>query len=157
MQASPTERRQLRTTMNGRPSGRIVFIVLGLAVLACSFWLTLQVIDDGTQPPRSTLPPSAVEIHITEATYGLNCRGFAVPAGQINRVKVGNATQIALELCGKAKGSCSVLVDVNRMGDPAPGCRKDFSLQWRCGDVQKILEAYIPDEANGNSATATCP
>jgi hypothetical protein len=137
--------------MNGRPIGRIVVIVLGLAVLVASFWLSLQIIDSWT------LPPNAAEIRITEATYGLNCRDFKVPAGQVNRVAAGNATKIALEVCGTKTESCSFLVDINRLGDPAPGCRKDFSLQWRCGDMEKVQEFYIPDEANGNSATATCP
>jgi hypothetical protein len=132
--------------------GRIVFIVvLGVAVLVASFWLTLQTIDYWTPPPN------AGEIHITDATYGLNCRDFKVAAGLVNRVKPGNATQNALELCGKAKGSCAVPVDANRIGDPAPGCRKEFLLHWRCGDMERVYEDYVPDEANGNSATATCP
>ena len=138
--------------MSIRPGGRILFKVIGgLAVVLASFWLSLQIMD------YWSLPPNASEIHILEATYGLNCRNFAVPTGQVNRVKPGNATGAALEPCGKATGSCSFTVDVGRMGDPAPGCRKDFLLQWRCGDLEKTRQLYIAEEANGKTALATCP
>jgi hypothetical protein len=134
------------------PSGRIIFKVIGgLAVVLASFWISLQIMD------YWSLPPNASEIHILEATYGLNCRTFAVPAGQVNRVKPGNATSMALEICGKATGSCSLAIDVGRMGDPAPGCRKDFLLQWRCGDLEKARQLYVAEEANAKTAVATCP
>ena len=138
--------------MSSRPVGRILFKVIGgLAVVLASFWLSLEIMD------YWSLPPNASEIRILEATYGLNCREFAVPIGQVNRVKPGNATGMALEICGKATGSCSFAVDVGLMGDPAPGCRKDFLLKWRCGDLEQPRQLYIPGEANAHSAEATCP
>src|SRR4051794_3565223 len=94
-------------TMSIRPSGPIGFKVIGgLAVVLASFWLSLQIMD------YWSLPPNASEIRILEATYGLNCRDFAVPAGRINEVRPGNATAMVLETCGKATGSCSFAVNV---------------------------------------------
>lgn len=131
---------------------RILFKFLGaLAVLLASFWLSLKVID------YWALPPNASEIRISQASYGLNCRDFKVPAGQVNRVKEGNATGTALDACGKTVGSCTFTIDVNRMGDPAPGCQKDFRLYWKCGDMDDVRNFYIPEEANMKSATVTCP
>jgi hypothetical protein len=138
--------------MNGWPVGRILLHILGgLVVVVAAFWLSLQVIDSWSDPPNAS------EIRIVDATYGLNCRDLAVPAGQVNRVRQGNATAAALELCGRATGNCSFPIDVNRLGDPAPGCRKDFFMLWRCGDIEKPRQLYIAEEAHGKSAMVTCP
>src|SRR5262249_46350782 len=105
----------------GSSASRIMlWIAGGVAVVIGSFWVSLQVMDTWF------LPPNASEIRVVEATYGFNCREFGLSAGQEARVKKGNATTSVAQTCGEAKGSCQFKVDVGRLGDPVPGCQKDF-------------------------------
>jgi hypothetical protein len=106
-------------------------------------------------PGSSPAAPGAISI--VEATYGLNCKDFKVPAFAQNRVRVGNASDVAADACTHKQGKCSFAVDVARLGDPANSCKKDFSIKWRCGPEKDVHEAYLPAEANGNSISLNCP
>jgi hypothetical protein len=132
-------------------AGIIIKTAGGIALVATSFWLCLQLFDSWF------LPPNASEIRVLEATYGFNCRDFKPPSGQPNKVGKGNLTAAISEACKAGKGSCSIVVDGGPIGDPAPGCRKDFMLRWHCGDLAKLHQTYVPEEAQGKTATMACP
>jgi hypothetical protein len=130
-----------------------IFTLLGAAlIVAFSFFGALLVMDsfDSLQDPEANL------IHITEATYGINCQGFKTPAGQVAQVKVGNATSFAFKQCDGASGSCQFVVSVERLGDPAAACSKDFTVAWRCGAGPTVYRSRVPDEADGKTASLTC-
>jgi hypothetical protein len=128
-------------------------VVAGLGLSLAAFWATLRLIDS-----HNDLPPDRNVIAIVEATYGANCAGFAVPAGQQNRVKAGNATQKVNEICEAARDNCDFYVDVTELGDPAPGCGKEFLVTWRCGATGGNHSLRIAAEASGKPVfSLECP
>jgi hypothetical protein len=128
-------------------------VIGGLAVVAISFFATMQILDYWLAPPD----PNAAVIHVVDATYGLACKDFVPPSGLPNLVKIGNATAALTSACDKAKAACSFAVDAVKIGDPANGCGKDFVVNWRCGSDPKIHQFYLPAEASGRSALLSCP
>ena len=83
-------------------------------------------------------PDSSVgerRIAVTEGTYGENC-GAAY----------GNATH-ALRAACDGRRSCAFRIDVSALGDPAPGCAKDFRAVWSCGSGEALHPATIGPEA----------
>jgi hypothetical protein len=134
--------------------GRVLFTVIGgLAVVAISFFATMQTLDYWLTPQD----PNADVIHVVDATYGLACKDFVPPSGQANLVKVGNVTAALASTCDKAKTTCLFAVDAVQIGDPANGCGKDFIANWRCGSDPKVHQFYLTPEANGRSALLSCP
>ena len=125
----------------------------GIAVVAISFFATMQIIDYWLTPQD----PNADVIHVVDATYGLACKDFAPPSGKPNLVKVGNVTAALTKACDKAKTTCLFAVDAVQIGDPANGCSKDFIATWRCGSDQNVQKFYLPAEAHGKSAVLSCP
>jgi hypothetical protein len=125
----------------------------GAAVLLGSFWLTLEILDYWTAPDD----PDADLIAVTEATYGMNCRGGVARSGQPNEVKAGNATAAVAESCLGTSKTCTFVVDVNRIGDPAPDCGKDLSIAWRCGAQPTVHRIYVAAEAHGQRISLRCP
>lgn len=83
-------------------------------------------------------------ISITDATYGANC-----PA-----VPFGNVTQQVRSSCEGRSGDCNYYVSHHILGDPAPGCAKDFEVRYRCGDSN--LREFVFREASGRTAFLKC-
>jgi hypothetical protein len=84
-------------------------------------------------------------ISVVEATYGANCGA----AG-------GNATALVKSDCD-GRHTCGFPVELAKTGDPAPGCAKDFKVQWTCGRDGRAHEASIAAEAGfGGLAVLTC-
>ena len=138
----------------GSSIGRVLFMVIGgFAVVAISFYATMQILDYWLTPQD----PNANVIHVVDATYGLACKDFVPPPGHANLVKVGNVTAALTSTCDKAKTTCLFAVDAVQIGDPASGCAKDFVANWRCGSDQTVHRVYLPPEASGRSALLSCP
>jgi hypothetical protein len=134
--------------------GRVLLMVIGgFAVVAISFFATMQILDYWLTPQD----PNANVIHVVDATFGLACKDFTPPSGRPNLVKVGNFTAVLTSVCDKAKGACSFAVDAVKDGDPAPGCGKDFVASWRCGSDAKVHHFNLTAEASGRSARLICP
>lgn len=74
-------------------------------------------------------------IMVTGATYGRSC---GVPPG--------NATNQVRTVCD-GQSECSYVVDVANLGDPAPGCGKDFSVEFICGSDSLSRRVALPAEA----------
>jgi hypothetical protein len=131
----------------------LLMVIGGFAVVAISFFATMQILDYWLAPED----PNANVIHVVDATYGLACKDFAPPSGRPNLVKIGNATAALTSACDKAKAACTFAVDVVQLGDPVDGCGKDFVANWRCGSDQTVHQFYLPPEAHGRSALLSCP
>jgi hypothetical protein len=89
-------------------------------------------------------PQPATEIRVLSASYGANCR----------RVSPGNATMAVQEAC-RGKLECKYAVDVAKMGDPAGGCKKEFSVDYQCPSGKRF-STRIAAEANGATASLLC-
>lgn len=76
--------------------------------------------EAGQQPVKISCP-SGSTIQVARASYGSNCS----PANQ------GNKTSLFSRLCS-GKGSCSGTTQAITDPDPAPGCAKDFQIDWSC-------------------------
>ena len=134
--------------------GRVLLMLIGgFAVVAISFFATMRFLDYWLTPPD----PNSSVIHVVDATYGQACKDFVPPDGRANLVKTGNVTAALTSACDKAKTTSLFAVDAVQIGDPAPGCGKDFIANWRCGNDQKVHQFYLTAEANGRSALLSCP
>jgi hypothetical protein len=131
----------------------LLWIVGGLAVVATSFFVTLQILDYWLTPQD----PNAAVIHVVEATYGASCKDFTPPPPNTNTVATGNATAVVAKACDATRSTCTFPVDVTVIGDPANGCGKDFVATWRCGNEQKAHQFYLSAEASGRKALFSCP
>ena len=74
-------------------------------------------------------------IQVMSATYGASC---GAPAG--------NATRVLISACN-GLSSCDYNVEVTKLGDPAGGCSKDFTLAYRCVPDTTRLDIALPAEA----------
>lgn len=84
------------------------------------------------------------EIDVLSASYGLSCR-----------VSEGNVTKPIKQLCHFA-ATCDTLVSVDQLGDPAPGCDKDFTIVYRCTSQIGTRTGYIPASADGKHIVLEC-
>jgi hypothetical protein len=146
-------RRGEKSAMRSSVGRVLVKVAGGLAVVAISFFATMQLLDYWLTPPD----PNASVIHVVEATYGLSCKDFTPPPGHANLVKVGNATAALAQACDTATASCIFKIDDTKIGDPATNCAKDFIATWRCGGDPQVHRVFAPVEASGRSALLSCP
>lgn len=88
---------------------------------------------------------STASILVSQATYGKSCN--ASP---------GNMTGVLASTCN-GRDRCEYIVDYKVIGDPAPGCRKDFAAEWRCTGTAGLHHLTLPGEAGrGSLATIRC-
>ena len=83
-------------------------------------------------------------IDVTSATYGASC---------------GAAKDNALMLTGLAcntKEDCEYAISIANLGDPAPGCAKDFQVSYTCVNDPMPHTVTIPAEANGKTVQLAC-
>jgi hypothetical protein len=92
-----------------------------------------------TCAPAVASSSSAVGLHVQTATYGGNCRAAA-----------GNATLDVAQRCD-GKVSCDYVVNVEQLRDPAPGCGKDFVVDYQCAHDPTPLRGALPAEAGFRS------
>lgn len=118
----------------------ILRVIVGLTIVIGSFWITLFVMDR-----LDYNPAGSATIEVLEATYGANCI----------RNASGNVTPYAAKICSRAP-NCSLSIDVSKMGDPAPGCAKDFSVRYSCGKKLGSRTLSLPSEANGKTLQLDC-
>jgi len=77
-------------------------------------------------------------IKVIAATYGRNC-------GAHN----GNVTRHLAENCD-GRAMCEYVVDFKVLGDPAPGCSKDYVAEWQCGrDPERRTLSARPEAGGG--------
>jgi hypothetical protein len=121
----------------------------GIVIVIVSFVVTTMALNYWAAPQKT--------IQIMEATYGNNCKDFQASPGQENLVKPGNAMADLVKACQNAVGHCTYLIDQNFLGDPAPGCAKDFMFTYRCGSEAAVHRVTTPAEAANKTASMFCP
>ena len=123
-----------------------------------AFWLVLmvasiataaaQIIIPGPGPGGITIGPQMPagpgSIYVTSATYGANCGA-----------RHGNATGELIENCG-GRPYCNYRVDRRVVGDPRPGCAKDFRVSYVCRQGEPEHWAALYPEASGNTLFIDC-
>jgi hypothetical protein len=129
---------------------RFAMNVIGaFGIVAASFWATTAYLDWRDRPPE--------RIAIVEASYGLNCSAYRVTPPAINTVARGNWTRPVATACNGRATTCSFPVNVTDLGDPAPGCEKDFVVKWKCDGADRTNERTQAKEAHGKTVTISCP
>ena len=99
--------------------------------------------------------PRKSMFEIVDATYGESCRDFKPAPPALNLFRAGNATAVVRQACA-GMWTCPFKVDVNRIGDPASGCAKDFRVTYRCGQRSEMQERYVAGEAYGRTVVLDC-
>ena len=120
----------------------LLFVALGLLAAAAGTVLMSRLpIYEKSRLAPSDLPPGSVRVEV--ATYGGNCA--ASP---------GNVTHILRNACNGLV-RCLYELHVSKLGDPAPGCAKDFSVTWGCVKVADSGQRHVvPAEAGLGSVLA---
>jgi hypothetical protein len=83
-------------------------------------------------------------IHVTAATYGATCHQ---PSG--------NVTKFLTDACN-GRATCDYVVQYQTIGDPAPGCAKDFAVQWTCSAGPGGSAAAPAEAGLGSKVTLQC-
>jgi len=78
-------------------------------------------------------------IRVIAATYGRNC---GAPQG--------NATVHLARSCD-GRSSCEYVIDFRVLGDPAPGCAKDYFAEWQCGRDSRMYSQAVRAEAGAGN------
>jgi hypothetical protein len=67
-----------------------------------------------------------------------------------------NKTVHLAAVCG-GKRRCLYKIDRKVLGDPAPGCPKDYLAEWTCRGSNKVQREVVLPEASGKTVVLTCP
>ncbi len=97
-----------------------------------------------SKPPA---PEAQAGIKVLRGAYGMNCRA----------TKPDVTAHLAAACNGKS--ACTYTVDHNVIGDTAPGCAKDYVVDYVCaGTAGKpiVQRAGIPPEASGKTVQLNC-
>lgn len=87
----------------------------------------------------------ASEISVQSATYGASCG-----------IQADNAGTSVRSFCN-GRERCNYVVSSHVLGDPKPGCKKDFIARYTCGGGAQVNIATAPPEAGlGRVASLDC-
>ena len=90
----------------------------------------------GTAQDLRAAPPPQTGISVVAGTYGGNCGASH-----------GNVTGALASACNSTLGHCDYIVDYTIIGDPAPGCAKDYVAEWTCNGQSLVQQATASPEA----------
>ena len=92
----------------------------------------------------ATTTAAAGTVTVVKALYGVNCKA--------------KNPDITAKVAAACKGAtCSYKIDAfGATGDPAPGCAKDFTVEYRCSTGGSTRKASLPAEAHGKSVSLSC-
>jgi hypothetical protein len=99
-------------------------------------------------------PPGTIDV--VQADYGRGCRDFKPKRPFRNNYRDGNETAGVRRAC-TGKSHCLFAVDEAMLGDPVPGCQKDFVAEYRCepqGPATKTVR--VAAEADGATVVLDC-
>jgi hypothetical protein len=82
-------------------------------------------------------------IRVIAGTYGGNCGA-----------PFGNVTNHLAEVCD-GKAICEYIIDFRVLGDPTPGCLKDYSAEWECGNDRERMGTSVG--AGSTRIVLRCP
>jgi peptidoglycan/LPS O-acetylase OafA/YrhL len=131
-------RRWLRTLWRQQTERKFAYLVFSGPALAATLLVMIAPVDSTALITDG--------LRITSATYGANCHA-----------PIGNSTQALRTACNGGQ-VCDYTVDVDLLGDPAPGCAKNFSVEYRCAPGNALLTREAPGEAGLKShLKLSCP
>jgi hypothetical protein len=128
-----------------------------LLLVACAWPASAQIsipvpgtgstIQIGPQQDQRYPNPSygAASIRVLSAVYGRNCR---TQAGA-------NVTDDLVRAC-HGRDYCVYRIDFRQIGDPSPGCPKDYYARYLCRDGEAERYASASPEASGQSIVLDC-
>jgi len=127
--------------------------VLGLLVLLAPASYADQASTGPTPANRVEAPAAKTQlaqfggrfrILVVSATYGGNC---GAPPG--------NVTEALADACN-GRRVCEYVVRYQILGDPVPGCGKDFVVRWHCGDGRPRRTGAPPEAGFGAAVVLSC-
>ena len=89
-------------------------------------------------------PAAAAGINVLTAWYGQSCN-----------TQHGNVSAHVKSRCD-GKTSCGYTVDANALGDPAPGCAKNFVVLYACQGQAELHLAQLAAESHGRAINLSC-
>lgn len=89
-------------------------------------------------------PAAAAGINVLTAWYGQSCN-----------TQHGNVSAHVKSRCD-GKMSCGYTVSADLLGDPAPGCSKNFVVLYACQGQTELRLAQLAAEAHGRALTFGC-
>jgi peptidoglycan/LPS O-acetylase OafA/YrhL len=132
-------RQSLRNLWHKRPERRQIVAYLLLASPGIAAVLVLLI-----TPVDSTASVTS-GVRLITASYGANCDA-----------QRGNATKSLSKTCN-GRNSCQYIVDVTKLGDPAPGCAKNFTVEYQCAPSEIRYRKDLPSEAGlGSRLDLSC-
>jgi hypothetical protein len=120
-------------TLGDSADRRVLGVRVSRVVLECS----------DVQPAEREPEVETGPISVVSATYGRACG--AVP---------GNYTQSVVDECN-GRFDCTY-PPADRRGDPFPGCAKDFSVEYRCGNGARVRRAEHAAKDEPYNVELTC-
>ena len=101
--------------------------------------------QDQRYPDQNRSYGAAASIRVLGAVYGRNCRAqFAV-----------NVTDDLARHC-QGRDYCLYHIDHRQLGDPSPGCAKDYQARYICREGDGERYASANPEASGQSVVLDC-
>lgn len=101
--------------------------------------------QDQRNPDQNRYYGGGVSIRILGAAYGRNC------PGNVNT----NFTDDLARQC-QGRDYCVYRIDARQLGDPRPGCAKDYQARYMCRDGGNERYASASPEASGQSVVLDC-
>ncbi|MBI5110017.1 MAG: hypothetical protein HZA62_14875 [Rhodocyclales bacterium] len=95
-------------------------------------------------PTPAAKPAVQKLIKVVKAEYGVNCKA-----------KNPNVLAHIASACN-GKPACNYQVNHTQIGDPAPGCAKNYNVAWECGTPGQGRAAGAQPEASGKTVSLTC-
>src|SRR6266545_3649104 len=101
--------------------------------------------QDQRSPDQYRYQGGAVSIRVLGAAYGRNCAGNVTT----------NVTDDLARQC-QGRDYCVYRIDARQIGDPRPGCAKDYHARYMCRDGGNERYASANAEASGQSVVLDC-
>jgi hypothetical protein len=95
--------------------------------------------------PDNRYQGGGVSIRVLGAAYGRNCAGNV-------------STNVTDDLARRCQGLdyCVYRIDARQIGDPRPGCAKEYQARYMCRDGGNERYASANPEASGQSIVLDC-
>ena len=116
----------------------------GLSLLLAAFTFVAFAVWVWSLEIAIEAPPIGT-IHVSSASWAENC---GAPKG--------NATQWVKSACA-GRRECNFVFDWRLLGNPAPTCNKQFSIEWTCSaDGPALKTILVPDPMQDAIAPLSC-
>jgi len=101
--------------------------------------------QDQRAPDQNRYQGGGVSIRVLGAAYGRNCAGNV-------------STNVTDDLARQCQGRdyCVYRIDTRQIGDPRPGCAKEYQARYMCRDGGNERYASANPEASGQSVVLDC-